>query len=555
MKEKLELFQWFFQKTKAYLLNILFITLLASVSSVFSVGMALISKNLVDYAVAGQFTRAFHQGIFFTIFIIMLLIINVIISIVSVRVTEEMSNKMRLDIYKQLSYSEWIAFSSYHSDDILTRMTSDVNVVVTGTTEVVPNMIALFIQLILAFWALFSIDHILGILAFALGPLTVLFYSFFRKKLRSMHIRIQELEGYYRAASHEAIQNMVIVKAFDMESQSIKKIGSIQNERLNIVLKRNKLGIIAHSSFSVGYWAGYFLAFIWGTFRLSHGLATFGSLTAFLQLVGQVQSPVIGLASSIPHLISTEASATRLIELERIRPENRDGEKIQWEKAGIIFENVSFSYTGEADGILKNINLVINPEEIVGITGLSGVGKTTIIRLLLALVKPNEGKIYVANKSKKTEVTALCRDIISYVPQGNTLFSGTIAENLSIANPKVTIEEMKEALKQADAWEFIQKMPDGLQAMIGENAIRLSEGQAQRISIARALLKRCSILLLDEATSALDSATELNILETIRKMHPARTCIIITHRHSALSVCNRIFRMRDGNIEENTLYQ
>lgn len=545
--------EWIFGKIKPFIARLTLIVILNSVGSICSVGIALASKSLVDFAVAGQLDKAIRQGIGFASLILALLALNAVTSVISVRVAETMYNSISLDIYNKLSYSEWFAFSKYHSDDILTRMTSDVDIVVNGITGVIPGMIALFVQLVTAFFALFFIDRTLGILAFMLGPLTLLFYWFFSKRLRSMHLKIQELEGNYRAVTHESILNMIIIKAFTMEKKSREKIQSIQKEQLDILLQRNNISIIANSSFSIGYWAGYFLAFSWGTLRLSQGMASFGSLTAFLQLVGQVQSPFIGLAKSIPQLISTEASASRIIELEQIQPENTGDKKLQWTQAGICFENTTFSYGNSENLIIENASLEIHPGEIIGITGSSGEGKTTMMRLLLALIKPTGGRIYLVNGNEKYEITGACRDIISYVPQGNTLFSGTIEENLKIANPSATIEEMEEALKQADAWEFIQEMPERLQTKIGENAFRLSEGQAQRISIARAFLKKSAILLLDEATSALDSKTELNILESIRKLQPARTCIIITHRPSALTICNRIFNIEDGVLEEKSL--
>jgi ATP-binding cassette subfamily B protein len=546
--------KWMYGKIKPFIYKIVLIIIINSLSSLCSVGIALASKNLVDSAVAGQFDLTIRRGIWFALFILALLALNAASTMLSVRVNETIYNSINLDIYKSLSYSDWIAFSKYHSDDILTRMTSDVDIVVNGITGVIPGMIALSVQLLAAFIALFSIDKVLGILAFMLGPLTLLFYWFFSKKLRSMHLKIQELEGIYRAVTHESILNMIIIKAFTMEKKSRERIKNIQKEQLDVLIRRNYISVLAGSSFSIGYWAGYFLAFGWGTMRLSQGTATFGSLTAFLQLVGQIQSPFIQLARSIPQLIATEASAGRIIELEQIQPEIHDEDKLKWTRAGIRFENISFSYADSEIPVMENADLEIVPGEIVGIVGPSGEGKTTVIRLLLALIKPTGGKLYLVNGNEKNEVTAACRGIISYVPQGNTLFSGTIEENLGIANPDATSEEIEEALKQADAWQFIQEMPDGLQTRIGENALRLSEGQAQRISIARAFIKKSAILLLDEATSALDSKTERNILESIQKMQPARTCIIITHRPSALSICNRIFRIKDGKLEEKSFF-
>lgn len=551
MKKIAQLLKWFYHKIRPFLLQIFLVIAASSIASLCSVAMAIVSKKLVDFAVDREIDEAVHQGLLFIAIILGLLILRAVISMLSVRVRNAMENNMRLDLYKQLSYSDWMAFSKYHSEDILTRMTSDVGVVVNGIVNVVPAIVSFGVHFAGAFIALYSIEKTLGILAFFLGPFTLLFYRLFSKNLRSMHIRIQELEADYRAAAHESIQNMLVVKAFALEDRTRDKMKSIQKNRLGILLKRNFLGVIANSSFTIGYWTGYFLAFGWGAMRLAQGSASFGSMTAFLQLVGQVQSPFIGLAMQVPQLIAMEASAGRLMELENIRQEDRKSEQLKWTSAGIVFENVSFSYD-QNNLILKNISFEINPGETIGLVGPSGEGKTTMIRMLLALLQPQEGKVYFINDSERVEASASSRTIISYVPQGNTLFSGTIEENLRIVDPDATDEDIKKALVDADAWDFVSELPDGIHTKIGEKAVGLSEGQAQRITIARAFLRKSAILLLDEATSALDADTEMRVLESIRRMKPERTCIIITHRPSALSICSRVFKIQDGMLTEET---
>jgi ATP-binding cassette subfamily B protein len=546
--------KWFYRKVKPFLFQIFLIVVTSSLASLCSVAMAITSKNLVDSAVDGRFDEAITNGILFVAEILLLLVVRAATSMLSVRVHNAIENKMRLDIYRQISYSDWLSFSKYHSEEILTRMTSDVGVVVNGITNVMPGMISLGVQLIAAFITLFMFDRTLGLLAFCLGPVSVLLYRLFGKKLRSMHLKTQELEAQYRAVAHESIQNMIVVKAFILEDSTRDRMEKIQKERLAVQIKRNFFGVIANSTFSIGYWTGYFLAFAWGALRLAQKTATFGSMTAFLQLVGQVQSPFIGLAMTIPQLIATEASASRLTEVEKILQENRGSEYLHWTRSGIVFENVSFSYDQD-NVILSNVSFEIKPGETVGLVGPSGEGKTTMIRMILALLQPQNGKVLFVNDDERIEASASSRSVISYVPQGNTLFSGTIEENLRIVAPDATDEEIKKALVDADAWDFINELPDGIHTKVGEKAVRLSEGQAQRITIARAFLRKSAILLLDEATSALDADTEMRVLESIRGMQPERTCIIITHRPSALRICSRVLRIQDGILTEEATHK
>ena len=544
-----QVLKWLYKKTKPFIPTIILIVIIGVILAVTGVGMAVASKNLVDSAIGKDKDKAIFFGIIFFSVVIGQIGLRALLSTYYVKVKERFSNYIRLELYKHIARSNWSELINYHSDDILTRMTSDVNVITSGIAGVIPDIVILVVQLVFAFITLFQYDRVLAVLAVLIGPLTVLFYRLFSRKLKKLHLKIQEAEGTYRAYIHECIQNISIIKVFSLEENSSSKLGGLQEERMKWVIDRNRISITASSILSFGYYLGYMLSFAWGAFRLATGAITYGMLTAFFQLVNQVQSPFIGIARSIPQLIQTEASATRLIELERLTLEKYEPKNIDLEKAGLQFEEVAFEYN-ENKPVIQNATADIRPGEIVAIVGPSGEGKTTIIRLLLSLIEQKNGKIKIVDDNRKYEIDSSFRNLISYVPQGNTLFSGTILENLKIGNPDATEEEVIQALKDACAWDFVSELKDGIHSLVGEKGIGLSEGQAQRLTIARALLRKAPILILDEATSALDEITELNVLNAIKNMKPRPTCLFITHRPTVYKQSDRILKLENGVLTE-----
>lgn len=518
--------------------------------SLVTVSIAVFSKNIIDAAAGGKINLAVKYAALFVFVIIIQITLDGIYSAMSTRTLEALSNNIRLKLYEKLSAATWMDYSKYHSEDILTRMTSDIGTVTNGVINVLPGIVSLGTRLIAAFITLFLFEPVLAVAAFGLGPFSVLISRFFVRKLKYMHIKIQEAESTYRAYIHEAVQNMLIIKAFNLEKPTGEKIRNLQNDRQGWIYKRSRFSAVSNSVLSLSYWAGYFLAFIWGAVRLSAGAITFGTLTAFLQLAGQIQGPIVSLARNIPQLIAMLASSERLMEFNFLESERDGSQELSWPLTGIRFENVTFSYESEKI-VLKEVNFEIRSGDIVVLTGPSGEGKTTIIRLLLSLIRAQQGRVrFMGRDNTFCEACVNTRKLIAYVPQGNTLFSGTIAENLRAGCSTSTDEEIKEALESAYAWDFVASLSEGINTRIGERGKGLSEGQAQRIAIARAFLRKAPILIFDEATSALDAATEINILQMIRRLTPSRTCIIISHRPAALKICDRVLKLEDGNIFE-----
>lgn len=540
--------KWLYHHAKPFIPSILFIIIIGAVSALTGVGTALASKKMIDFAVAKELSNAMvAAGIFFTV-VVGQVFLRAYLSTKTVKIQERFTNTMRSTIYKYVVKARWSDIIKYHSDDMLTRMTSDIHIVTDGIVNVLPGIITLGIQLVFAFVTLFYFDPVLAVLAILIGPLTVLFYRLFKKKLKEMHMKIQESESIYRAYLHECLQNISIIKVFSQEDVSGKRVDDLQNNRTSWVIKRNALNVKASSILSLGYYIGYMLSFCWGAFRLAQSRITFGTLTAFFQLVGQVQSPFISIARSIPQLIATEGSALRLMELENLEKEPMAHQALTVEKAGVILENISFEYKKDTP-ILKNASVDIRPGEIVSIIGPSGEGKTTIIRLLLSLLEKQNGKIFLTDGHTQYSMDASLRKNMSYVPQGNTLFSGTILENLTMGAEMPTVK-VDQALRDACAYDFVYELKENINTLIGEKGLGLSEGQAQRLAIARALLKEASILIFDEATSALDEKTEMNVLKAIKCRSSKPTCLFITHRPGVYALSDRILRLENGNLLE-----
>lgn len=545
--------KWIKGQTRTFIFFLSLPLIIEGILSITNVSMAVITKNLIDAATSKERDLLINYGILFILLIIGEMILDAVLSIIKVRNTEAISNRMRQNLFNNLTKKEWIEVSKYHSGDILTRMTSDISNIVNIFVSTLPDIASLVVSLVASFITLLYFEPSLAVIAFILGPISVVVSRLYGRKLKKINLEIQQSEGLCRSLLQEFIQNMTIIKTFCLEKTTDKQIGELQGKKYNLVMGRGKLSMLSNSALSFTYWVGYIIAFGWGVLGLFNGSATFGTLTAFIQLIGKIQGPFTGLAYSLPQLISASASIERLIEIESLENEIIDNRIFNPDKIEIRFENVNFSYEKDKT-ILKNISTQIYPGEITALVGPSGQGKTTFIRLILSLLRPKEGKIYMARGQEKFEISASTRQLISYVPQGNTLFSGTIAENLRFGCADASDQEIKEALQLACAWDFVKELQDGLYTVIGERGVGLSEGQAQRLAIGRALLRKTPIIIFDEATSALDSSTEMNVLKAISNLSPVRTCIIITHRTSTLNICHRILRLEDENLFELNNY-
>ena len=519
----------------------------ASLSAVF---IALESKKLFDSAQYGRIDPLIRSGLVIIGIVLMQTIIQSIMTIYSAKITTSLSNSLRQKLFEKLSRTQWLDFTKFHTGDLLTRITSDIEAVVNGVTSVIPEMISMVFSICASITVLIVFDPLLALFAFILGPLSIVFMRLFSRKLSEYYLRIQETESESRSFIQECLKNMHIIKTFGLEGQSSTFLTALQNKKLGWIIKRSRISAVSSAALSLSYWLGFLLAILWGSVQLSKGMITFGTITVYLQLVGQIQDPFIDLAHSVPQVIIMYASVGRLISLYELKGENFTDEILQWNSAGIRANELEFKYDRDIP-VLNRASFEIKAREFTAVVGASGEGKTTFIRLLLSLLKPTAGNLifYNPDTGESSPADVITRSLASYVPQGNTLFSGTIKENVLLGNKKATDGELNEALKKACILDFIEGLPDKAETIIGENGYGLSEGQAQRISIARALLTKKPVLILDEATSALDAVTELEVLKSIASIEPTPTCIIITHRKAALGFCSRTLMIENGNIQ------
>ena len=550
LKEFFIKIKWILSHAKPVIPFLIFTTVISSASSLISVYNTLISKSLIDNAIGGNTSQVIKYLIIMISITLGMMLLNPITSLLSTHASTKLNQNIQNKMFEHIEYSSWLEQSKFHSVSLLTRITSDVATISSTLLSTIPNIISILVTLLASFSTLIYLAPSIAIIAIFIGPFLVLVSRYFSKKLKDLYKKAQEEDVKYRAFIQESVQNIMIVKTFCMEKINMDILIQIQNNKYNIAMKNTKLSAMTGLAMSLCSNLAYFTIFCWGALNISTGVTTYGTFTAMLQLYGKVQSPFSSLASMFPGLISTIAAAERLMELEEI-PLEKSSEKevIDFINPEITFEDVSFEYK-KGIKIINDINLTIPYGETIAFVGPSGEGKTTLIRLILALINPSSGKVYLKENNKKDSFNRDYRNLISYVPQGNTLFSGTIEDNLRYGNFEATEEEIYEALKNACALDFVNELENGIETVIGEKATGISEGQAQRLAIARSFLRKKPILILDEATSALDPETEVSVLKSVKSLPHKPTCIIITHRPSALNICHRIIRLEKGHLKQ-----
>lgn len=454
----------------------------------------------------------------------------------------KLKNRLRRRLFDLLLRLRKDGNIKYHSGDIINRMQEDVRVVSTAIASSIPNLLGTLLQFAAAFVFLLVLDARLGLLVVVIVPLGVFAGKFVTSRIRNLTHDIRNSDSQVQSHLQESIQHLTLLQTMEHTETSSASLGELQNELYGNELRRVKFSITSRLILSLAFQAGHTLAFLWGVFGISQGTVTYGMMTAFLQLVGQIQRPIVDVSNQIPSLIHATASVDRILELESLPMEEVGEPLLLRNTAGVRLTDVTFAYPDSDRNILNSFSHDFRPGTHTAIVGHTGVGKSTLIRILLSLLKPQKGIVEVYDDNESFQVSPSTRCNLVYVPQGNSLFSGTVRENLLMGNPEATQAELENSLRIAAA-EFVFDLPNGMDTQCFEAGAGLSEGQAQRIAIARALLRPGTILLLDEFSSALDVETENCLLERLTSSLSDRTMIFITHREKIIDYCDSIVRL------------
>lgn len=527
----------------------------------FSSGLALsgtvLSKKLINAVTGRDETSIVLLAVLLVAFGLVNIFLSAVMSRVSVYSNTMVTQDIRESVYSGVLLSKWEEVSAFRSGDILNRINNDVSTVSSAVLTWIPTFITKLFQFCCAFFLILRYDKTMALIALVGSPVTVFVSAFFLGKMRENAKNVKQKTSDLVSFLGESLKEVQNIKAFDLAADFSLRFKSVQSLLTEALLFQNRFSVLSSGIISLMGLLVSYSCFGWSVYRLWSGKIDFGTMTMFLQLASMLSSSFGALVSLVPGAVSSTVAARRLMELSSL--EREENEEDSFEKSfiknsaesglAVQGENLTFSY-GEGERVLENFSFSASPGEIVALRGESGAGKTTVLRLLLALTQ-GEGTLALKNKSgERVNISPKTRTAFSFVPQGRSLFAGTIADNLKMAKPDATDEELESALKTACAFDFVQKMPEGMYSEIGENTSGLSEGQAQRIAIARAVLKGSPVLLLDEATSALDKKTEEELISNLLLLKEKRTVIVTTHRESLLSHCDRIY---DVNHEKSSI--
>lgn len=536
--------KWIFSRTKRYLLSVAVISVVAILISLSTIYLALLSKDVLDIATGnkeGNFGY-FSIGLFLVVIIQILLI--ALETYLKAYANGKLTIELRNYLFRTVSRRKYADITKYHSGDFLNRFTTDADTVINSVVNIIPSVLSIVAKIIGGVYTMLILDSRIAIIILVAGILVPALGRIVSRKYKKLHKQCQKTEGESRSFVQECFENLVVLKTFNGENSLSKKLNQFLFKNYRLKMKRSAVSIVTHLSLYVLFSIGYYGVMIWGAGQISQNAITYGTLMAFLQLVQQLRQPLQSVSGILPQYYSAIASAERLIEIENgeYEPKPADKEKLDSvieDFKGIKVKNICFGYNEEV--ILDNCSFNLPKGKITAITGESGSGKSTLFKILLNLYDVQSGEITVNDEIK---LDASLRGLFAYVPQGNMVLSGSIRENITLCNDTISEEKIIEAAKAAEIYDYISSLPDGLDTLLSERGAGLSEGQIQRISIARALLTDAPVLLLDEATSALDEPTETKVLDNIKAMSE-KTVLFVTHRNTSLKVCDRIINVKD----------
>ncbi len=544
--------KWIFNKTKSNLLNFILLNIINIIYSFLSIYSILISKNLIDAATNGTSTKLKAYIMQLILVAILAITLRAILASIDAVTRAKLEMNFKQNILETILKRNYEKITKFHSGDLMTRIVSDVDIIIDTLVSLIPSILSMITSLICAIILLFQISQqFVGILLLG-GIFLFVVINLLKPYLKNIHKKVQEANGNVRLFFKEVFENILVIKIFQAENPILKKCDELQHKKYDIQMKQRSLSIASHTGLNTIFQIVYIYALVWSAYHLFKKNITVGGLTSIVQLVTQIQVPIISLSRCVQNIFNMIGSAERIIELENIEKDvivdEIDSNQLYDNLDSIVVENVDFTYKNKK--IFKQINLTVTKGENIVIYGESGIGKSTLLKLILGIIKNDTGHIYFKLKDgNKQPIHVDTRNMFSYVPQGKLILSGSIRENITFVNPNISNDDLDKALEISCCKSFIDQLEHGLDTKIGERGRGLSEGQLQRIAIARAIASKAPILILDEITSSLDSKTEEAVIQNIKNMKDI-TCIIVTHRNSVSKLCDKEYIVEDKNIRE-----
>ena len=528
---------WILHRSRRRLPGIAVLTAAYMGQALFSVFFALGTRNVIDSAVSGA-ADAFRRACLYQAGIIgVILLCMTVYRHLRDRLAMDLERDWKQSILHGLLHGAYTEVSSYHSAELLNRMNNDVSRVNDGLLTVLPSVAGMLTRIMAAVWVLGTLDAKFTGMVLCLGILLILATGAMRRRLKELNKQVSEHDGKVSAFLQETMEKLLMVQAMGISDEMECRAKGLMDKRFAIQRRRKNVSLLTNTCVSVLYYGAGFLALCWCAWQMLHGRMSFGSLTAVTQLVNQLQMPFVNLSGILPKYIAMTASAERLMELEAIQgeavPMEESPADLHRRMTGIHAEELTFAY--DRDSVLREASFSLKKGSFAVVAGPSGIGKSTLLKLLLGVIVPQSGQLYLECPEGQVPLDRSTRKLFAYVPQGNLLLSGTIRENLTVVRPQATEEEIQAAVYASTMDEFLPQLPQGLDTPLGESGMGLSEGQAQRLAIARAVLGGAPVMLLDECTSALDAETEQKVLQRLKAL-PERTCIAVTHRPAAMEL-------------------
>lgn len=555
LSEIIDDWRWILSYSAKYKGAIIFYTFLGIISTSFGLISSVAGKYMIDIITGYQMNKLGVLAVIMVGSAIFSLVFDNVINRVSTKLSIYINNDIQADVFDKIVDADWLEINRFSNGDILNRFNSDVSTVSSNAISWIPTVIIAIYRFVATFAVILYYDVTMAFIALLSAPVMLVMSRYLIRKQREYNQKVREMSSQMMTFEAESFYNMDTIQSFGITKRYSRKLRKLQKEYTDVRLTQNLFSIKTNVMLAAMGHVISFIAFGYCLFRLWTKDITYGTMTLFLQQRSNLSGAFNSVVSIIPSFLNSSVSAGRIRELTELKKdvhilESNELDKYVENGFEIQMKDVEFSYVKDKKVVTGN-GFSARPGEIVALVGPSGEGKTTMIRLILGILHPQKGKVMMrAAMSREIEMNAETRHLFAYVPQGNTILSGTIAENMRMVKEDATDEEIVSALKSACAWEFVERMSDGINSNVGERGKGLSEGQAQRIAIARAILRKAPVLLLDEATSALDVATERRVLRNIIEEHPNKTCIVTTHRPSVLSMCQRVYRIEDKKFTE-----